>query len=286
MSASFVTARLASLPVLVGGTVGQGYARGLGGAQDDEARLLRMAGLVSSPSRCSDDALDDVGAAFVMPRAPCETNDAYRARLTSPTAGPWPRWETAPTRAGLALTFGPYNNGGVGQGTIYSDGDTAWVTGAHPGLVWGLWDLALNGDTAWDLSGDYDDGGLWDLFYDGSLPPALGFGVTDLDWMRREFRRLKGAGAYPAFVFVGVTADATSGEGPFWDSLGAAWDVVAGEVWDDLTMYPGTGGGVFTLLPLGHIWEEDELFFGGGPGCWDSGDGATWDDFYPPSGGW
>lgn len=276
---SFKEARLAEvLPTVVAGPDGEALARVFGQAEDDDQALLTDGILARFAHRAPDDALDEVGRVYLRPRAPTpEANDpdAYRTRLAEQA---WPHWETAPLKTGGMVTlFSPYGEGFeptcFSNGDAVFDGNLAWFS-----RVFWIWEGVLGGDGAWDDGTPlWDDGGLWDIYYDASTPE--GFGVPDLDYVRRDVRRSKSGQAYPVWIGVGLTIAGDGG--PFWDSPGGLWDDPDAPDWDTFAV-----DGDFTFLPLGHVWEEEELFYGGGPGTWDGDPDDVWDDFYPPSGGW
>ena len=75
------------------GSEGLAWHTALGGAQDAEMALLRVAALARLPTYCPDDGLDLLGQAYALPRYPSEANAAYRARL----AAAFPTWAKAGT---------------------------------------------------------------------------------------------------------------------------------------------------------------------------------------------
>lgn len=272
----FVTARLAEVaPTVVGGPEGESIARVLGGYEDAENTLLIDGVLMRYPPRAPNDALDEVGRVFLRPRAPTpEATDhaAYRTRLAETS---WTHWETAPFQVGgMQSVFTPYDASNLPA--VYSNSDKAFDSNTWFSRVFWIWDNALSPDDAWDVgSPTWDDGGLWDIFFE----PGSGFGVADYDFIKREIRQAKGSQAYPVFIAVGLSSD---GGGPFWDSPGPAWDAGSPSAWDAFPL-----DGEFTYLPLGRVWEEETLFYGGGVGVWDGDPADIWEEgFVPPTGGW
>jgi hypothetical protein len=295
---TFALNRRLALPAPITGPNGQAWAASLGAAQDAEAAVLRVAGVCRSTSRAPDDGLAPVlGSAYQRAISPRETVDlpAYRARLGKA----WAFWGAAPTSGttaardptslnhGLPSLFVPYFGASSFPRVSVLNADEA-------GFDWfseciAVWASTLLPDDDWDaddiLGGlpYYDDGGLWDVEYTPSAPTtAPSFGVTDLDWLKRQIRLCKGAQAYPVAIVVSLAFD-SQGSTALWDD-GTLWD--DGGTWDD----PATAG-LFTVWPLGHTWDEEALVYGGGPGVWDDGDAVAWDDgtteaFEPPSGGW
>ncbi len=269
---SFEEARLAEvLPTVVAGPDGEALARVLGRAEDADQSLLVDGVLMRFAHRAPDDALDHVGRDRMRPRAPTPEaldHDAYRTRLVEQT---WAHWETAPIKTGgMVGLFAPYG----GTVVCYSnhdaplDSNTTWWSRCF----W-LWDGALQPDANWDDDAQpYDDGGLWDIAYDPSIPS--GFGVPDLDYLRRDIRRTKGSFTYPV-----VICSSLSPSGPLWDLGGET-------TWDDPGAPPWTDDVPHVFLPIGEVWEQEDIY--GSPGAygtWDSGD-ETWGDYYPPTGGW
>jgi len=235
---------------------------------------LRVAAVARTTSKSPDDALIPVvGAAYVLPLAPRETLNlaAYRARLGT-TPGAWAFWESAPTTTGIASIFSPYGGGAI----VVNANAAGWSWWSEFGIVW---PSSLQTDGTWDSgSVTWDDGGLWDLFFDPANPfTAPSFGVADLDWLKREIRKDKGGASYPVVLAIGLGLD-PGGSSPLWDDS-SLWDQDPGSVWD-------TNDAPVALIPLGHVWgEEINIYGAGGPSTWDAA-GDSWDDFAPPTGGW
>ena len=270
--ATFEEARLAEvLPTVVAGPDGESLARVMGRAEDADQDLLTEGVLARFAHRAPDDALDYVGRGYVRPRAPTpETADpaAYRTRLTD---GAWAHWESAPYKTGgMVGLFAPYG----GSVVCYSnhdaplDSNNTWWSRCY----W-LWSGGLTADHDWDADAQiWDDGGIWDIEYDPSAPS--GFGVPDLDHVRREIRRTKGSFTYPVVVCVSLSAS------------GALWDIGGEDTWDDPSAPAWAEDLPYTYLPIGEVWEQEtDIYASGGPGVWDGPD-DVWGDFYPPSGGW
>jgi hypothetical protein len=288
---SFTGYRLDRLRVPLNGPKGQEFATVLGGAQDAELALLQTAGRLHSTSKAPEDGLDDLGSLYGRSRAPRELwsqplHGTYRARL----AQAWPFWESAPTAGsatlGLASLFTAYldafasRNFTVPPAQVISGSAAGWPQFSEIVIVW---PSTLQPDDTWDsvdlLGGApvYDDGGIWDIEFTPSAPNAdPSFGVADLDWLRREIRTCKGGQAYPVTIAVGLGFD-SKGASALWDD-GTAWD--DGGTWDDASV-----AGLYTYLPLGHVWGEEALY-GGAWSAWDSDPADVWDDFIAPSGGW
>lgn len=94
---SYIVNRLAELAPALNGIEGQAFARALGGAQDGELVLLRVAALCRLAAFCPDDALDAVGAWLNIERFPGEADgtalppSGYRGRLLAA----WDTWSQA-----------------------------------------------------------------------------------------------------------------------------------------------------------------------------------------------
>lgn len=266
--------RIAALRAPLAGPNARAWATALGGAQDDEAPLVRVAGVARSLSRAPDDALVPVlGSLYARPRSPRETNtpDVYRSRL----GGAWAFWEAAQLMGGFGDVAAPYAV--AGYPLAWRSAVEGFLSCAPSwfSLVGGIWAGALAADAAWDDGETWDDGGLWNVYYDANDPySAPSFGVADLGWLRREVRNVKASGCYPVAIAAGTALDA-QGWSAIWND-GGTWD--DGGVWDD----PDPSSVVY--LTLGHVWGE-ELWIGGGPGLWDT-PRDTWDDYEPPTGGW
>ncbi|HEY8924517.1 MAG TPA: hypothetical protein VIU64_09055 [Polyangia bacterium] len=285
---SFVSQRLALARVPLNGPKGEEWHTVLGGAQDAEMQVLRVAGIARSVTRAPDDALDDIGSLYALPRAPREAAAAfggdssaastvYRARL----AGAWSFWGQAPLASGFASTLGVYSSSAA---QVYSGLEAGFPSPYEVAIVCPNKDGAMAmPDTGWDqqdADGNdvfWDDGGVWDLASDHSKVGTIE--VVDVDWIRRMLRAQKGAQAYPVLLAIALGVD-SHGATALWDD-GTAWD--DGGTWDDPSV-----AGLFTVIPLGHVWGEESIY-GGGPGVYD--DGGTWDDgvvdgLAAPSGGW
>lgn len=287
---TFAENRRLALPIMLRGPEGRSWALALGGAQDEEAARLRVAGVARSLTRAPDDALDDIGSIYARPRAPRETSqdNDYRGRLKRQA---WTFWKQAPQLSGLAEIGYPYTRtdttaGQGGATLVWHNAHELWLTtptsyfSACFGLLWGP---DIQPDYVWSTApGEtWGDGGLWGLFYDpGSAYFSPSFGVEDLDYFKREIRKAKGAQAYPVALIVSTRFDAA-------DALPGVWGEPAtwgdGSFWEDLASLFGSQDSWFVIW-LGHVWGE-EAYSGGGPGLWGT-PGDTWDSFEPPSGGW
>jgi hypothetical protein len=312
---TFVSQRLALLPVPLSGPNGQLWASTMGAPQDAELGLLQLTGRLRSTSKVPTDGLDNLGALYSLARAPRElvtgaellgTDTAYRDRL----GDAWAFWGTAPM-VGDGMTLGLSS-----LFAVYLDPNTPSLppqilSGAATGLPsWAevviVWPSPLAPDDAWDANDFddgaplYDDGGIWDVEYTPDNPNQTGsFGVADLAWFRRQIRLCQGGGAYPVRISVGLGFDAL-GASALWDD-GGIWDSELGMdygTWDSTST-----NGLFTTWTLGHTWEEETLVpvgvafsttlpTSGGEGTWDNGDGVLWDDgtteaYTPPTtAGW
>ena len=288
MSNSYVANRLRLLKAPLAGPNARAFTTAIGGAQDDAAVKLIVSGTCRSATKAPNDALDLVlGATYARPRSPRETgnDDAYRARLG---AAAWTFWEEAQRALGIVRIFDPY---GSTTGQVLGNGPP--VAAPMGGSWWSefvfVWPSTLAPDDAWDAADQaaapplWDDGGLWDIEFTPTQPTtAPSFGVADLDYLRREIRNAKGAGAYPVLLAAELTGSTYGGAA--WDD-GTTWDAAAGvggELWDTLDA-------PLVLLPLGRTWEDEALIYGGAPDPWDT-PGGIWDGdsdgFVPPSGGW
>jgi hypothetical protein len=65
------------------GAEGVAWAIAIGGYQDQQLALLRIAALSRFPLTIPDDGLDALGQTFVLPRFSGESNSSYRARLVA-----------------------------------------------------------------------------------------------------------------------------------------------------------------------------------------------------------
>lgn len=279
---SFITQRIALTKVPLNGPKGEEWATVLGGAQDAEMVQLRTAGIARSVTRTPDDALDDLGSLYSLPRAPREgtdatggSSDAYRARL----ARVWSFRGQAPLTSGIVALLGVYSSS---TAQVYSGGaagaPAAWFSEFT--IVWPNTDFnAAMADSTWgdlDFDGNasvWGDGGLWGLAYVGTSKEGS-FGIVDLDWLKRQLRAIKGAQAYPTVLYLGLGVDAHGSSGMWGD--GGAWG--DGGVWGD----PATS---VVRIILGHTWSEETMFGVVGPGLWGT-PGDVWDTFEPPTGGW
>jgi hypothetical protein len=95
MSTTFARWRSSKLRPPCNGPMDELFAAVLGGKQDDELALLRIALLSRLPSRCPDDALDALGEWFNLPRFDGEADgtvtSGYRGRLCAA----WSTWQKA-----------------------------------------------------------------------------------------------------------------------------------------------------------------------------------------------
>lgn len=299
---SFVSTRLASLRVPFANPNGKAWTSTMGAAQDAEVALLRAAGVARSTRKADDTALVDIGSLYNRPVSPRESyfvtvladanpNDAHNLTLYNATvnayrarcASAWPFWEACVTVEGLPAIFAPYASSSASVPAVVTSGLAAGLPGwSEWSVVW-LSDLAIDG--TWD-DGDgatYDDGGVWDLAYDGSSGAGQA-GIADLDYLRRDVRRCKAGTTYPVVLAIALGYDA-QGSSCLWDDGGKFDD---GGVWDDTST-----AGAYALIPLGHVWDEETSIYDGpgGPGVWDGAPVELWDDgtidcFAPPSGGW
>ena len=104
MPGTFAAYRLARLRPPLNGPQGETWANVLGGIQDQELALLRVAALSRFPATCPDDGLDLLGQAFDLGRFPGESNDAYRARL----AAAWPTYDIAGSAQAIVASLQAY----------------------------------------------------------------------------------------------------------------------------------------------------------------------------------
>jgi len=262
---TFVEARLAELDPKRNGPQGQAFARALGAAQDVEIRLATDAALFRYATRAPTDHLDAVGEGYLRRRAPRETEDheAYRARI----GAAWAFWEKAPRLTGFVEAMTPYFEGDFRPIWLNNaDGAIGGALGWYS-RAWGAWCGTFEPDATWDEdAGTWDDGGLWNIFFDPADPyTAPSFGVADLAWVRAEYALIKGSTAYPVVIALGLAVDALD-SGPVWGD-GGTWD--DGGDWDD----PDPGALVYLrLLP---VWNEEEID-GNGAASWDT-PGDTWE---------
>ena len=102
---TFVSNRVAELPVCFRDDQGVAWASGMGSGQDSEVTLLRTAALSRLPQYCPDDALDLCGTWFAIPRLPGEpdgtTTTGYRGRLCAA----WPTWIAAGSKQGIIASL-------------------------------------------------------------------------------------------------------------------------------------------------------------------------------------
>jgi hypothetical protein len=152
---SYALNRLAELAPSLNDDEGQAFARALGGAQDDELLLLRVAALCRLVAFCPDDALDGVGAWLNIERFPGEVDGTalpptgYRGRLLA-------AWETW-AKAGSAQAIIDSLNG------------------------WGLPDVAVFGTPEWPYI-DPLDPATWIKGSYSNIFPVIGpdFGSTGI----------------------------------------------------------------------------------------------------------
>lgn len=89
MGSTFATYRVSQLRPPLNGPQGETWATVLGGIQDQELALLRVAALSRLPATCPDDGLDLLGLAYALPRLPGQSHASYRATLQAA----WPTYE-------------------------------------------------------------------------------------------------------------------------------------------------------------------------------------------------
>ena len=162
---TFVSDRLAELPVCRRGPQGIAWAKAMGEGQDQEMALLRVAALSSLPLYCPDDALDAAGTWAAIPRLPGEahgtTTSGYRGRLCAT----WPTKLKAGTKGGIidSLQAAGFANVEVFNKHEYDPGAEWWsmfsvqfdASHSTPAIALGTWD----GDP---LVETWDTPGLWE----------------------------------------------------------------------------------------------------------------------------
>lgn len=100
----FVTYRVAKLKPPLNGDQAETWATALGGVQDQELALLRVAALSRFPATCPDDGLDLLGQAFALPRLPGQSNDSYRQTLQAA----FPTYEIGGSVSGVVAALKAY----------------------------------------------------------------------------------------------------------------------------------------------------------------------------------
>lgn len=114
---TFVEGGDAEIPKWLYGPQARAYIKALRAAQDQEQLNLEFAQRQRFPTHCADDALDVVGAGFLIERFPNETFETYRARLLVA----WDTWEEAGTRQAILDSLHAY---GITDVEVYeSSGD-------------------------------------------------------------------------------------------------------------------------------------------------------------------
>jgi hypothetical protein len=131
MRGSFVGARLEEVPDWALGPDGAALQTALGDDQDGAISGLEDAAKMSSPFLCPDDALDIVGATFLLPRCPGEVNGTapvgaaagagYRGRL----CGAWAAWQWAGTPTAVLSQLTTYAPGA--NIVLLTDSNGAWT---------------------------------------------------------------------------------------------------------------------------------------------------------------
>lgn len=257
---SFENARAIELPGWLADPTGEAYQRVLGRAQDVELRRLKDAVLAAFPATAPEDAAQLIGRDQDLEQAPGETAQEFLARCGRALD----IWYWGGTKRGIREVFEPLNvpDGDVvvldDHETSFSDDGSGWWSRVYilVNTTFGPWDE----DLSWDDPGTWDDGGTWDS-------TIL---VAEVEYIRRRVRKVKSPGAYPVVLFL-VMSSSDGGDGA-WDDVSALWDEDIGEVWDGASISP-----VVPII-LGHVWGEEETFYGTPPGNWDD-PGDVWDDF-------
>lgn len=164
---TFISNRIAELPVCFRDDQGIAWASGTGAVQDQEVTLLRTAALSRFPQFCPDDALDLAGTWMAIPRLPGEADGTiatgYRGRLCAA----FPTWINAGSKQGIidSLEAAGFAGVVVRNKHEYDPGAEWWsmfevqidAAASVPPIELGTWDPAGDGDV-WDAPGTWDSG--------------------------------------------------------------------------------------------------------------------------------
>jgi hypothetical protein len=229
----------------------QAWLGAMGGAVSASQALWRETVKARFASTAPEDALVLIGDTRQIERAPRETAAAYRLRLARCF-----EWHSERT------TKDGYRNVLEALGV---DPDDCHVWNDYEGGLgqwWSeVWIVADSTAGPWGMPNELDAGLTLDS---GLVLDMSGITHDEIAWIRRQFRKVKWAGAYPVAIFAVLEGQALD-MGLTLDS-GLLLDV-------DTTV---------AVIPIGHVWDQETLLWGTPPAVLDAGktldDPFTWSD--------
>ena len=240
----------------------QAWLSGLGGAVSTSLGLWRESVKARFASTAPADALVVIGDTRQLERAPLELEADHRVRLTRAfeihalggTKGIYPELlSVLGVSAANVIAWDDWEASGIpappGTDPWWS---RAWVVVNSSA---GPWTGPLWYDDGSDLWGD-SDGGIW---------AVDGLTIDELQWLRREVRKRKWAGAPLIAMFVILAGDV-------WGD-GSTWSDPIPDAWSD-------AGGDVVVLQFAHVWGGEEAFYGAPAPSWLDDGSDTWESLY------
>ena len=229
------------------------WLRAQGGAVSDTLALWKAGVKQRYASTCGEDNLPNVGDSRQLEQAPGETAAAYRLRLVR-------AFEIHTDRTTPRAYKHVLEPLGVDPADVY-----VW---AHYEAGIGLWHSQTR-VVVDSRSGPFTTAPIADddiLCDSGVLCDITGLVADMVAYIRRNVRKTKWAGAYP----VGI------------------WIVLSGDAWADMGLTADSGvlcdSGPFerAIMPLGRVWDQEEMLWGEPPIKCDMGVTTDW-SFYEGS---
>ncbi len=156
MTDAWIDYQTAHMPAPMLGTWGTRWAELMGGAKSDTATISTDATLARFTVSAPNDALDWIGRTVRIPRAPGETDDAYRERLRLA----FDLWDTSGRETSVVAGF---LAAGFAAPNVLEDFETAGALGHWARFVIYLDGTGVLADPPeWDAF-DWDDGTRWDF---------------------------------------------------------------------------------------------------------------------------
>lgn len=194
------------------GRWGQAWAAGMGARKDAFLERARQSVLAGMISRTPSDGLPKLGADAVMPRAPGESDESYRARI----GGAFESWSWAGTKYGVVIAVGLL---GYGYPTVWTYAELPMDTDTSR---WARVRVYFRGLPCWDAGATWDGDDVWDSLRSEDPIEALDPAVVKPQ-LRQVLRTWVNGRDIVDSVVVGFG-------GLFWD-LDALWD--GDDVWDE-----------------------------------------------------